>query len=349
MGPFRIALLLPHLGVYGGIRRFLELGRVWCARGNEVVILTPGGPDRDQPWVPFGGRVGSLEELPDLRWDLVLSPDPGLFKSAEAPGALFVFYSVLEGAPRERDAWRRADLVLANSKGMLRYLRRHRVHAVNAAGGVNADFFRPPAHGSRADRVITGGPVRVLVYGRLSRKRKGTRIAVLAVDAAARAAGVSTELILFDSPPRPDFEEAPADSPTLDGIVSIPHRWVLGPTQEDLRALYGDADLFVSAERRAGWSNTSAEAMACGAAVVCTRSGTEDFAHDRDTAAVTRWPWVWSLSRKIIPLLRDSANRAIVAGRGRRRIVEFTWERTADRIESAIDSCLGRRRHGGAK
>src|SRR5262245_49240871 len=120
MGPFRIALLLPHLGVYGGIRRFLELGRVWCARGNEVAILTPAGESRDKPWIPFEGRVGQLEELEDARWDLVLSPDPKLFGAAKAPGALFAYYSVLEGAPGEREACRRADLVLANSSGMRR-------------------------------------------------------------------------------------------------------------------------------------------------------------------------------------------------------------------------------------
>ena len=123
--------------------------------------------------------------------------------------------------------------------------------------------------------------------------------------------------------------------------MAIPHRWVFHPSQEELRALYANADLFVSAERRAGWSNTAAEAMACGAAVVCTRSGTEDFALDGVTASVG-WPWAWALSRRIATLLRDPSTRAALAAAGRERIRAFSWERTADRIEVALWSRIER-------
>ena len=95
MGPFRIALALPHLGVYGGIRRFLELGEVWMRRGHEVAILLPeAGVAR--PWVPFSGAILPLAELPLGAWDALISPDPELFLACRAPGALRVYYSVLE-------------------------------------------------------------------------------------------------------------------------------------------------------------------------------------------------------------------------------------------------------------
>jgi glycosyltransferase involved in cell wall biosynthesis len=115
---------------------------------------------------------------------------------------------------------------------------------------------------------------------------------------------------------------------------------VRDPRQEELAALYGDADLFVSAERRAGWCNTAAEAMACGAAVVCTRSGTEDFARDGSTALVSRYAWSWLLASAVARLLRDPALRAAVAERGRREMEEWSWERTARRIETAIAARL---------
>jgi glycosyltransferase involved in cell wall biosynthesis len=338
MDPLRIAVALPHLGVYGGIRRFLELGRVWTSRGHEVALLTPGGGAVERPWLPFPGQLGSLEELKSRSWDVLLSPDPVLFLQSKPPGALRVFYAVLEGAPRAREAWRSADLVIANSLGMARHVARNRVRAVHAPGGVNTEFFRPPDPDPRPQRAMAGEPARILVYGRLSRKRKGSWTAIRAVEAAAAASGAAVTLTLFDAPP------SGAPTPTLGRALAVPHEWALDPTQDELRALYGAADLFVSAERRAGWSNTSAEAMACGAAVVCTRSGTEDFAENGVTAAVARWPWTWLLARKIAPLLLDREARLALAARGRERIGEFTWERTADRIERALVEALARRK-----
>ncbi|HMI30959.1 MAG TPA: glycosyltransferase [Candidatus Limnocylindrales bacterium] len=342
MGPFRIALALPHLGVYGGIRRFLELGEVWTRRGHEVAIFIPRDREAARPWVPFSGAILSLAALPLGAWDALISPDPELFLACRAPGALRVYYSVLEGAPSEDRAARAADLVLANSAGMRRYLSRKGVRALDAAGGVNVGWFRPPepdprAGGAPAGRGACAGlaPVRALVYGRLSRRRKGTWVAARAIERASAASGVPVTLTLFDSPPEG------AGTPSFPRPLRIPHRWVLNPSQRDLADLYGKADLFVSAERRAGWSNTAAEAMACGAAVVCTRSGTEDFAIDGVTARVARWRWSWALSGAIEPLLRDPDRRRALAARGVAKIQEFSWQRTADRIEQAFETRMG--------
>ena len=330
MDPLRIAILLPHLGVYGGIRRFLELGAVWTRRGHDVLLATPRGAYTREAWLPFAGRMGDVERVADERWDVLLSPDPDLFRNADARGALRVFYAVLEKAPKAEAAWRAADLVFGNSSGMVRHLRQRGVPALAAPGGVNLARFHPPTVDAREARARAGSPLRALVYGRLSRRRKGALAAAKAVEAASRRSGVPVELTLFDAPP-------PASRGVGEDLgISIPHRWVLRPTQEELAALYGDADLFVSAERRAGWCNTAAEAMACGVAVACTPSGTEDFARDGVTAHVSRWPWVWSLARRIVPLLRDPALRARVAKSGREKIAEFTWERTADALERGI-------------
>jgi len=335
--PLRIAVVLPHLGVYGGIRRFFELAHVWGARGHTVAILLPEAQDRaargeSEPWLPFGGTLGGLDRLSRERWDAILSPDPALFLASTSPGALRLFYAVLEKAPNAAEAWRSADLVLANSANMTRYLLRHGIAAVDGVGGVNLDFFRPPTPDPRLVPPAGVGerrPLRVLVYGRLSRKRKGSLAAARAVDLAARATGVSVELILFDAPP-----PGAAVPPPLP--LRVPHRWVLRPSQEALADLYRSADLFVSAERRAGWCNTAAEAMACGTAVVCTPSGTEDFARDGESALVARWTWPWLLARPIAKLLRDRERRLEMAARGRQAIEAFGWERTASRIETAI-------------
>jgi glycosyltransferase involved in cell wall biosynthesis len=334
MDRLRLAVVLPHLGVYGGIRRFLELGRVWTERGHHVALAVPPESAGEAAWLPFPGRITPIDELPRETWDAVLSPDPFLFDQVDLPGALRVFYAVLEKAPGARSAWRSADLVLANSRGMTRHLKRRGIRAVAAVGGVNPATFHRPAAESRPRVGRADDPVRALIYGRLSRRRKGTWIAARAVEIAARRARVPVELSLFDSPmPGETISE-----PRL--ALSLPHRWVLQPSQETLTALYGDADLFVSAERRAGWCNTAAEAMACGAAVVCTRSGTEDFARHDETALVTRFPWAWTLARHVEALLRDPARRARIAAGGLEGIRAFPWERVADVITLAITERL---------
>jgi glycosyltransferase involved in cell wall biosynthesis len=328
----RIALAIPHLGVYGGIRRFLELGEVWVRRGRQVAIFVPD-PAAARPWLAFSGAILPLRELPLGGWDAVISPDPALFMEARSPGALRVYYSVLERAPDEDRALRAADLVLANSAGMRRYLRRKGVRAWDAAGGVNLACFHPAPHQGPS------GSVRVLVYGRLSRRRKGTWVAVQAIERAAEASRVPVTLTLFDAPPE-------QEAPVLPRPLRVAHRWVLNPTQSELAELYRASDLFVSAERRAGWCNTAAEAMASGTPVVCTRSGTEDFAIDGVTATVSRWRFTWALANAIRPLLADSSRRASLAARGVAKIQEFSWERTADRIELALQSRLHGRVHG---
>ena len=86
--------------------------------------------------------------------------------------------------------------------------------------------------------------------------------------------------------------------------------------------------------------------MACGAAVVCTPSGTRDFAIDGVTAAVSPWRWSWALARAIGPLLRDPARRRALAAAGASKIQDYSWERTADRIERALLARMGGRTHG---
>jgi glycosyltransferase involved in cell wall biosynthesis len=342
MEPLRIAVLLPHLGVYGGIRRFLELGSVWSRRGHRVALLLP--PDRagERPWLPFPGELASLDRLrTGGPWDVMISPDPVLFLHETVSGPLRVFYAVLEKAPRAREALSRADLVLANSSGMRRYLERQGIAAASVPGGVNTAFFTPPDPDPRPHRGSARGPIRFLVYGRLARKRKGSAAAVDAIARACRGAGVEAHLTMFDAPPEGSGE------PRLHTPPGVSLRWELDPTQERLRDLYREADLFVSAERRAGWCNTAAEAMASGAAVVCTPSGTEDFAVDGDTASVSRWPWGWAIARRIGPLLANPEERARLARNGRRRIEAFSWERTADRVEAALRDALLRRESRG--
>ena len=79
----------------------------------------------------------------------------------------------------------------------------------------------------------------------------------------------------------------------------VPVRWVLNPAQDEPARLYASADVVIAAEGKAGWCNTAIEAMSAGAAVVCTPSGTRDFARHGETAWVVpvRHPWFLARGR----------------------------------------------------
>ena len=113
----------------------------------------------------------------------------------------------------------------------------------------------------------------------------------------------------------------------------VPVEFHLDLPQDRMAWLYSRADVFVSAERRAGWSNTVAEAMACGVPVVCTPSGTRDFALPGRTALVTPLPLPFLIRRRVRELMDDKVLRRRLAGAGRAKIMEFTWDFLAARLE----------------
>jgi glycosyltransferase involved in cell wall biosynthesis len=97
--------------------------------------------------------------------------------------------------------------------------------------------------------------------------------------------------------------------------------------------LFFQADIFVSGERRAGWANTAAEAMACRLPVVCTPSGSRDFAVHNETALVVPFAHPFLLRRQIKRLFEDAALRERLSEAGHRKISGFTWDALAERLE----------------
>jgi glycosyltransferase involved in cell wall biosynthesis len=104
--------------------------------------------------------------------------------------------------------------------------------------------------------------------------------------------------------------------------------------------LFSQADIFVGAERRAGWANTAAEALACALPVVCTPSGSRDFAIPDETALVVPFSHPFLLARQIRRLIEDPELRERLAAAGHRKIGEFTWDALAARLEAIFQNVL---------
>jgi glycosyltransferase involved in cell wall biosynthesis len=322
--------LLPGMGVFGGVRRFLEIGNELIRRGHRYVIYHPEG--RRPDWLRFAGEVKPLADLQGNRHQILLCNDPPLLEDFDrAQADLKLFYCVLEKLRDEREIVTRPGwTILANSTGMRdRLWRKYHVRAEPVIGGVNLEVFRP------GDEQAGEGGYRVLTFGRMSRRTKGADQVVRAVEAFARG-GAGVKLILFDHvgfgnerDPREGFR------------CEVPHEFILNPTQEELAGIYRECNVFMSAERRAGWSNTVAEAMASGLPVICTSSGTRDLAVHKQTAWVVPWRHPWFLTRGLRALHQTPELGQELRQNALRRVQQFSWPRVVDQLETVVREKLG--------
>jgi len=320
-----IAALLPHVEVFGGVRRYIELGNALIRRGHGFVLFTPEGAP--PTWLKFSGPVKPFSVIGEEAFDFGLCSEYSVLDDFDRlPAETKFFYFVLEGHKSEREVARRPYRFLGNSEGISRRLElKYGIVCHRAPGGINPEIFHPLVV-QEAER-LPKGEFRVLCYGRIHKRRKGIAWVIRAVEGLAKEfPGI--RLVFFDSLVGRDRMD-----PRTLLKTRIPHEFYIDLPQDRMAWLFSRADIFVSAERRAGWSNTTAEAMACGLPVVCTASGTRDFAFNGRTALVVSRPWPFVLRRQIRKLLVDEALRCRLARAGREKIMEFSWDFLAARLE----------------
>ena len=321
----RISLFLPHVGVFGGVRRYLELGNAWTAQGHSVTLFHPAGSAPD--WLPFRGSVAPLAAARDAAADLALCSDPRTWETFRAHRAgRHIYYCVLGRDPGLARAIADPTVTLAANSCELRraVARRSGRVVLDGTGGIQLAQFHPdPAR-------RPSGVLRVLVNGRRSRPKKGTDLILGALRSIAGHVA-PFEIVLFDS-----LDPKNAQDPRDGAPLPANSRYVLNPTQDELAALYQSAHVFLAAERKAGWCNTAIEAMASGCAVACTRSGTRDFARDGETALVVPVRHWWFVARAAQRLLRDDELRARLGTKGLAAAAPWSWDRLAYRLLEQI-------------
>lgn len=324
----RIAAVLPHVEIFGGVRRYIEIGNEFVKRGHAYTLFHPEGTPPE--WLKFVGRVRAFSSLEEESFDVALCSEYSVLSEFERIRArVKFFYFLLPGHKKERDVVRSGYFFLGNSLGMCRRIeKKYRVLCFRATGGVNPDIFYPVERQKKSDRF------RILSYGRLSRRRKGIQHVLRAVEKLHRKFP-HIQLLLFDSRVGEEKKD-----PRKVIKTDVPYEFFWNLPQEKMAWLYSQADVFVSAERRAGWSNTAAEAMACGIPVVCTPSGTQDFAVHGQTALVVRLPYSPFLCRQLRRFIQDESLRNRIAQEGFRRIKTFTWSALAERLESHFTAVM---------
>jgi glycosyltransferase involved in cell wall biosynthesis len=327
----RIGVILPHTFLFGGVRRYIELSEAFNSRGHEFTIYTPDGARPS--WTTMRGGCRRLADGMGAEHDVVITGSPEHLRDLRRMRAgLRVFYLQIENVSGEREIMRSADIhVMANSSGLLeRTSRRYGVRPLDGRGGINPALFHP----LHSERRAAGGPFRVMCYGRLSRPRKGTRFVIGAARSMYRD-GFDVELVLFDS-----LTPGSAD-PRVGFDPGLPFRFYMDLPQERMAAMYASADVFVSAEHRAGWSNTCAEAAACGLPLVCTESGTGDFAVDGVNSIVVRRRGSASIGRAMRRLYRDREAAVKMGLAGAEGILDFTWDKVCATMTEQFTALLG--------
>lgn len=317
----KIAAILPHLEIFGGVRRYIEIGNALTKKGHYFVLFSPSGGNPN--WHEFIGQSKSFASLEEEYFDVALCSEYSILSSFEKLKAKRkYFYFLLQGHRMEKEVTTSSYILLGNSEGMSsRIEKKYKVSCSNIAGGVNSQIFRP------VKREGSNEEFRILCYGRIYKKRKGIQYVIRAVEGQYKKFP-HLKLIFFDSLVGEDKKDP---RPMIK--THVPHDFYLNLPQNQMAWLYSQADIFVSAERRAGWSNTSAEAMACKIPVVCTKSGTQDFAFHNQTALVVPLPLPFLLRRQIQRLIKDEDLRKRLSAAGYDKISTFTWSALADKLE----------------
>ena len=324
-----IAVLLPHTRIYGGVRRYVEMGNQFTRRGYDYTIYTPDGLNPD--WIRYDGKVARLDDM-NNEPNVLICGDVGMMPRFVEMTARLKIMNLLGSrfADKYRRYYRDDMVVVGNSMEWKKYF--PGVEGYTIAGAVNTDIFRPRERRSAQAGTVKekGGrapAAKVMCFGRVSKKYKGVRFVI---EAMRRLKPRSDYVLVM-------FDNEPLKKPR--GINAETHH---GLSQQELAALYNTADVFVSAEYGAGWSNTSAEAMACGVPLICTNSGTQDFAVDGETALVVPHEDPAAIAAAI-HRLRDEGITAKgvrplllskrLAENGLREIRQFTWPRLCDQFE----------------
>lgn len=312
-------VILPHTRMFGGVKRFFEIGNLLIKNGHRFTVFTPDG--QAPHWFEFAGDVRRLADLSAYNIDVLFITEPEyLTHLRNSDARLKVFYAVLERAYIRRVARQEDLLVLANSSSLYRYLGGgRRSNIIKAIGGIDLTKFR--YHESERHTPFT-----VLVYGRFYRKKKGVNLVVRACEQLYKR-GFNLRLLLFDTP----VDEV-SRKKVEQFTCKVPFHFFVDYPTNQIAELYQMADVFVSAERNAGWANTAAEAMASGVPVIATRSGTRDFViHEETGLVVLRHPWF--IRRAIARLYNDEHMRLKLRADGRRKIEMYSWSSLSNTIE----------------
>ena len=327
----KISFVEPHLKIYGGIRRIIELANRHTESGHDVTIFHSDGSSCE--WMKSIAKIKSYNELLKEEHDVIIynDPNPIDYKLVRKAKAKLKLFYVLELYDKELLKgvnfkiylpWNRRMLILkkslcssylklSNATWEKEWLKENmNIDSKLLIGGVNTEIFHPvkvDKNTSEIQILCSGDP----------RERKGTKTILEAIEIAKK-------------------EEPRIVLDTYHGK---------GIPQEKMAEKYSSADIFVEGSWQAGWNNPVAEAMACKVPVVCTDiGGVRDFAFHKKTALLVPPRNPEAMASAILRLIRDEKLRETLIENAYQHIRQFDWDKSASMLEEILNSELSRKK-----
>lgn len=311
-----IGVLLPHTKIYGGVKRYLEIGNCFKKSGHNFTIFTEDGSFSN--WFPYLGKIRKHKELNETLLDVLFFSQTDFLPFILKSSAKRKIFYIINPQTKLSSLLKHPQIeFFANSKGIKIYTeKKYKISAFAAFGGINLSLFKYklPIKKRKEEPFI------VMAYGRISKPKKGSLKVVKACERLYKK-GHNIHLLLFDSP-----TDALAEKTIQNFHSKVPYDFILNHPVDKNAELFHRSNVFVSAETSGGWSNTSAEAMASGTPVIATNVGTQDFLINMETGILLSKSNSKHIEKTILLLMNDYELRRVFSQRGRKQIENFGWE-----------------------
>ena len=117
-----IGVILPHSQLYGGVKRFFELGNFFVRDGHSFVVFNEKGDHPD--WFQFNGEIKKIEELNNYEFDVLFFNQTKYYQTAaEANAKVRIYYFAKSGVNLKnivKDYWFPFKLVLKQHRWPLK-------------------------------------------------------------------------------------------------------------------------------------------------------------------------------------------------------------------------------------
>jgi glycosyltransferase involved in cell wall biosynthesis len=359
----RLTFILPKLFDYpiGGYKVHYQYANALASKGHEVTLVHPiTGEDylslRDQVSLAKAKARQATTRRPPISW---FTFEPSIrsiliptLSSRSLPAADVTVLSAWQTAERTREPAEQAGVLAQIVYDYEFWMSNTQIRPRMKAALGRDDVYQIATSSVVAAMLQEIGrkPIATVVAGLLEGEfgvdaSIETRERVVAFPARFEAvkdlptALAAAALILREeSDVRVECFGSRINEPLPRGITSlgqIPHK--------ELRALYNRASVFLLASRYEGWGLPAAEAMACGAAVISTRSGgVEDFLRDGNNGLLVPVGDAQALATAAMQLLRDKDLRVHLATNGSHTAAQMSVKNSCQQLERVLASLLAR-------